>query len=58
MKKIVFATGNSTKAKRFSKGLLEYGIEVLSLKDLNISLDIDENGDSVIDNALLKASYR
>ena len=55
MKKIVFATGNSTKSKRFSKGLLEYGIEVLSLKDLNISLDIDENGDSVIDNALLKA---
>ena len=31
MKKIVFATGNPTKAKRFSKGLLEYDIEVLSI---------------------------
>ena len=35
MKQIVFSTGNPTKAKRFSKGLLKYDIEVLSLKDLN-----------------------
>jgi len=55
MKKIVFATGNPTKAKRFSKGLLENDIEILSLKDLDISLDIDENGNNVIENALLKA---
>ena len=55
MKKIVFATNNPTKAKRFSKGLLENNIEVLSLKDLDISLDIDESGDDVISNALLKA---
>ncbi len=37
MKKILFATGNPTKAKRFSLGLKKYDIEVLSLKDLNIS---------------------
>lgn len=55
MKKIVFATGNPTKAKRFSKGLLENNIEVLSLKDLDISLEIDESGNNVIENALLKA---
>ena len=55
MKKIVFATNNLTKSKRFSKGLLEYNIEILSLKDLDISLDIDENGNSVLENALLKA---
>ena len=55
MKQIVFATGNQTKAKRFSKGLSRNNIEVLSLKDLNISLDIDENGENVIENALLKA---
>ena len=28
MKKVLFATGNETKAKRFSKGLEERGIEV------------------------------
>lgn len=55
MKKIVFATSNSTKAKRFSEGLLKNDIKVLSLKDLNISLDIEENGNDVIENALLKA---
>ena len=55
MKQVVFATNNPTKAKRFSDGLLEVGIEVLSLKDLNVSLDIDENGENVIENALLKA---
>lgn len=55
MKQIVFSTGNPTKAKRFSKGLLKYDIEVLSLKDLNLKIDADENGKDVIENALLKA---
>ena len=55
MKKIVFATSNPTKAKRFSNDLLLKEIEVLSLKDLNINLDIDENGNNAIENALIKA---
>lgn len=40
--KILFATGNDKKAKRFSKGLLEREIEVISLKD------IDRNNDKII----------
>lgn len=55
MKQILFATANQTKAKRFSKGLLEKGIEVLSLKDLKIELDVQENGKDAIENALIKA---
>lgn len=55
MKKIVFATSNPTKSKRFSKGLAKYEIEVLSLKDLDLELDIDENGNDAIENALIKA---
>ena len=55
MKKILFATGNPTKAKRFSKGLLEKGIEVITLKDLNIEINIEENGKNAIENALIKA---
>lgn len=55
MEKIVFATGNPTKSKRFSKGLAKYEIEVLSLKDLNLELDVDENGKDAIENALIKA---
>ena len=34
MKKVLFATGNPSKAKRFSKGLLDKGIEVITLKDI------------------------
>lgn len=55
MKQIVFATGNQTKSKRFSKGLEKYDIEVLSLKDLNIELDVQEDGKDAIENALIKA---
>ena len=55
MKKILFATGNPTKAKRFSEGLKKYNIEVLSLKDINLEMDVEENGQTAIENALIKA---
>lgn len=55
MKQILFATGNPTKAKRFSEGLLKKGIEVITLKDLNIELEVEENGKDAIENALIKA---
>ena len=53
--KILFATGNETKAKRFSKGLLENGIEVITLKDIDKDIEIEENGKDAIENALIKA---
>lgn len=55
MKKVLFATGNIAKVKRFKDKLLDKGIELLSLKDLNISLNVEENGTSAIENALIKA---
>lgn len=55
MKQILFATGNPTKAKRFSEGLLRKGIKVLTLKDINLELDVEENGENAIENALIKA---
>lgn len=55
MKKILFATGNPTKAKRFSAELLTKGIEVLSLADITIDIDIEENGKDAVENALIKA---
>lgn len=58
MKKIVFATGNQSKSKRFSEGLLKKDIEVLSLKDLQITLDVEENGENAIENARIKARAR
>ena len=55
MKKILFATTNPTKAKRFSDGLKKHDIEVISLKDLNIDIDVTEDGQTAIENAIIKA---
>lgn len=55
MKKILFATGNAAKLKRFSDGLLKNKIELVSLKDINVELDVEENGKNAIENALIKA---
>ena len=55
MIKVLFATGNETKAKRFSKGLEERGIEVITLKDIDVNIDVEENGKDAIENALIKA---
>ncbi len=55
MKKLLFATSNQSKLNRFKQGLLENDIELLSLKDLNINIDVNENGKTAIENALIKA---
>ena len=55
MKKILFASSNPAKIKRFSKKLLENEIELLSLKDIQLELEVEENGKDAIENALIKA---
>lgn len=55
MKKVLFATGNESKAKRFQKGLLEKGIEIITLNDIENNISVEENGKNAIENALIKA---
>ena len=55
MKEILFATGNTSKVARYKDKLLERGIVVKSLKDIDVNIDIDENGDTAIENAIIKA---
>ena len=55
MKKVLFATGNPSKAKRFSKGLLDKGIEVITLKDIEKDIEINEDGKNAIETAIIKA---
>lgn len=52
--KVLFATSNPSKIKRF-ESIKSYGIEILSLNDLNIKIDVEENGKDQIENALIKA---
>lgn len=55
MKKVLFATGNQSKAKRFLKGLNANGIEIITLKDIDTKVEVEENGKNAIENALIKA---
>lgn len=55
MKRIVFATGNAGKMKEVRMILADLGVEVLSMKDAGISIDIEENGSTYEENALIKA---
>lgn len=55
MKEILFATGNASKVARYSGKLLDKGISLKSLKDLNINIEVEENGKTAIENATIKA---
>lgn len=55
MKKILFATNNQSKINRFKDGLIKRNIELISLADLNLNIDVEENGKDAIENALIKA---
>ena len=53
--KILFATTNPAKVKRYESKLTEKGIELITIKDLDFKLDIDENGKNALENAYIKA---
>lgn len=55
MKKVLFATGNESKVKRFKNGLLENNIEIITINDIEKKIDIEETGKNAIENALIKA---
>ena len=53
--KILFATTNPAKVNKYKDKLKEKGIELLTLKDINKKIDINENGKNAIENASIKA---
>ena len=55
MKRVLFATTNPAKVGKYKKALEEKGIELITIKDLDVKLDIDENGKDAIENAYIKA---
>ncbi len=55
LKKLLFATSNSSKVKRFYDKLKENGIELISLSDIDLKLVVEENGKDAVENALIKA---
>ena len=55
VKKIVFATGNPNKLKEIKSAIKSF--EIVGLKDLKITEEIPETGDTLKKNALQKAKY-
>ena len=55
MKRILFATGNVDKVREISEILAGTGIEILSLKEAGLDIDIEENGTTFEENAAIKA---
>ena len=53
--KIVFATGNEGKMREVRLILQDLGFPVLSMKEAGPSLDIEENGTTFAENAMIKA---
>ena len=56
MENLVFATGNSHKLQEV-QGLFKEGFALSCLKDVNITEEIPETADNLVDNALQKAWY-
>lgn len=55
MKRIIFATSNEGKMKEIREIMKDSGYEVVSLKEAGISADIEENGTTFEENAIIKA---
>lgn len=55
MKKVLIATNNKGKAKDFEALFKPFGIEVLTLNDIEQDIDVEETGVTFEENAILKA---
>ena len=53
--KVLFATTNPAKVKKYIEKLAEKNIELLTINDLGINLKVEENGKNAIENAYIKA---
>lgn len=54
-KKLIFATTNQGKMKEIKMILSDLDYEIVSLKDIDVKVDIDENGTTFEENAIIKA---
>ena len=54
--KIIFATGNKNKMIEIRQILQDLGMEILSMKEAGIDIDIVEDGKSFQENAMIKAA--
>ena len=56
MKKLIVASNNEHKINEIKQILSKLPLEVISLKEANIDIDVEETGSTFMENAYLKAS--
>lgn len=54
--KYLLATTNKAKIRYYGTKLKEKGLDIVTLNDLNIEIDVDETGKNPIENAVIKAT--
>ncbi|MBQ4259697.1 MAG: XTP/dITP diphosphatase [Lachnospiraceae bacterium] len=55
MKRMIFATGNAGKMKEIRMIMEGTGYEVISMKEAGVDIEIEENGSTYEENAMIKA---
>lgn len=55
MKKIIFATKNKGKMNEINEIMKNTGIEIISMEEAGINIDVEETGKTFEENAILKA---
>ncbi len=55
MKKIIFATGNKDKMREIREIMADLDVEILSMKEAGIAVEIVEDGTTFEENAMIKA---
>ena len=53
--RIIFATGNEGKMREIRMIMADLGLEILSMKEAGLFADVDENGTTFEENAVIKA---
>ena len=53
--RLLFATTNPAKVKKYAEELKKNNIELVTINDVGIKLKVDENGKNAVENAYIKA---
>lgn len=55
MNRIIFATTNQGKINEIKKILEGYDVDIVTMKDAGVDIEIEENGQTFLENAIIKA---
>lgn len=54
-RRIIFATGNMGKMREIKQIMSDFDLEILSMKEAGVAVEVEENGASFMENSFIKA---